>query len=259
MVADRDRGLRRRRVGRLAHELDAHELGGDRLAQIAEHGLEQLEGLGLVLVQRVALGIAAEADHRAQVVEIDQVLAPQMVERLQQDRLLDVIHDLGAEALGALGRRLVGGLEQALAHVLVVDALLLDPLLDRQVEVELGADRLGEAGRVPLLGIGLFGDVAGNEVLDHLVAHLGDRLGQALAVHQLETLLEDHLALVVHDVVIFEQVLADVEVARLDLLLRPLERLVDPGMDDRLAVLEAELGQHRIHAVGPEDAHQVVL
>ncbi len=49
------------------------------------------------------------------------------------------------------------------------------------------------------------------------------------------------LALVVHHVVEFEQVLADVEVARLDLLLRLLQRLVDPGMDDRLALLEAEL------------------
>ena len=43
------------------------------------------------------------------------------------------------------------------------------------------------------------------------------------------------------------------------LLLRLLERLVDPGMDDRLVLLEAELRQHAVHAVGPEDAHQVVL
>ena len=41
--------------------------------------------------------------------------------------------------------------------------------------------------------------------------------------------------------------------------LRPLDRLVDPGMDDRLVLLQAELGQHAVHAVGAEDAHQVVL
>ena len=79
------------------------------------------------------------------------------------------------------------------------------------------------------------------------------------AVHQLDALLEDDLALVVHHVVVFEQVLADVEVARLDLLLRLLQRLVDPGMDDRLAFLEAERLQHAVHAVGAEDAHQIVL
>ena len=74
-----------------------------------------------------------------------------------------------------------------------------------------------------------------------------------------DALLEDDLALVVHDVVEFQQVLADVEVARLDLLLGLLERLVDPGMDDRLALLEAQRLQHLVHALGTEDAHQIVL
>ena len=41
--------------------------------------------------------------------------------------------------------------------------------------------------------------------------------------------------------------------------LRALQRLVDPGMDDRLVLLEAELLQHAVHAVGAEDAHQIVL
>ena len=77
--------------------------------------------------------------------------------------------------------------------------------------------------------------------------------------HELAALLEHDLALVVHDVVVFQDVLADVEVARLDLLLRLLDRLVDPGMDDRLVLLEAELLQHAVHALGAEDAHQVVL
>ena len=77
--------------------------------------------------------------------------------------------------------------------------------------------------------------------------------------HQLEALLEDRLALVVHHVVVLEQVLADVEVARLDLGLRLLQRLVDPGMDDGLVLLEAERLQHAVHALRAEDAHQVVL
>ena len=50
-----------------------------------------------------------------------------------------------------------------------------------------------------------------------------------------------------------------VEVARLDLLLRLLQRLVDPGMGDRFAFLQAELLQHPVHAVGAEDAHQIVF
>ena len=93
-------------------------------------------------LQRVALGVAAEADDRAQVVEVDEVLAPQMVERLQQDRALDIGHDLGAEALGAVGGGGVGGGGDALAHLFLGDAFLLRPLVDRQVEVEAAGARL---------------------------------------------------------------------------------------------------------------------
>ncbi len=95
--------------------------------------------------------------------------------------------------------------------------------------------------------------------VDHVVAHVGDGVGDVFVVHQFEALLEDHLALIVHHVVVFEDVLADVEVARLDTALGALDGLGDPGMGDRLALLEAELAEHRVHAVDREDAHQVVL
>ena len=42
-------------------------------------------------------------------VEVDQMLAPQMVERLQHDRALDIGHHLGAETAGAVGGGSVGG------------------------------------------------------------------------------------------------------------------------------------------------------
>ena len=80
-----------------------------------------------------------------------------------------------------------------------------------------------------------------------------------VVLHPFDALVEDDLALVVHHVVELQDVLADVEVARLDLLLRLLQRLVDPGMDDRLVLLQAELGQHAVELVGAEDAHQVVF
>ncbi len=99
----------------------------------------------------------------------------------------------------------------------------------------------------------------GDDVLDKGVAHVGDGLGDAVVLHQIDALVEDHLALVVLDVVEFQEVLADIEVAGLDLLLRLLQRLVDPGMDDRLAVLEAEPGQHGVEPVGAEDPHQIVF
>src|SRR5205085_9862505 len=50
-----------------------------------------------------------------------------------------------------------------------------------------------------------------------------------------------------------------IEVARLDLLLCLLERLVDPRVNDRLVLLQAKLLQHSIKLVGAEDAHEVIF
>ncbi len=71
--------------------------------------------------------------------------------------------------------------------------------------------------------------------------HVGDGLVDRLVAHQIEPRSKMTCALVVHHVVVFQQVLADVEVARLDLLLRLFQRLVDPGMNDGLVLLETQL------------------
>ncbi len=86
-----------------------------------------------------------------------------------------------------------------------------------------------------------------------------DGLGNIGRRHQVAALFVDHLALIVHDVVKAQQCFADVEVARFDLALGLLERLVDPGMDDRFAFFQAQLLQHAVQALGPEDAHQIVF
>ena len=56
-------------VGRLLHDLDPHQLRGHRLAQLGDHRLEQVEGFRLVFVERIALAVAAQADHLAQMLE----------------------------------------------------------------------------------------------------------------------------------------------------------------------------------------------
>ena len=95
--------------------------------------------------------------------------------------------------------------------------------------------------------------------LDHVVAHILDDRLDDVGRHDLLALLVDDLALVVHDVVVFQQVLAHLEMLLLDLLLGAFQRLVDPGMDDRLALLDAQPLQHAVHALHAVDAHQVVF
>jgi hypothetical protein len=110
-----------------------------------------------------------------------------------------------------------------------------------------------------LLGIG-FGRTGGaDDVVDRLGAHILDHVADGVGVHDVGALFVDHLALIVHHVVIFDDLLADVVVARLDLLLRGLDRLGQPLAADRLAigdVVAHHLGEQRVRA---EDAQQIVV
>ena len=130
---------------------------------------------------------------------------------------------------------------------------------DRRLDVEDALDLALQRGRIPLLGVGIGRDALRHQLVDDLRAHVGHGLADIVVAHHVDALLEDDLALIVHHVVVLEHVLARVEVARLDLLLRLLQRLVDPGMRDGLAFLQAQLLQHAVHAVRAEDAHQVVF
>ena len=95
-----------------------------------------MEGFRFVFVERIALAVAAQADHLAQVLEHQQMLAPQMVEGLEQDRLLDVAHHVGTPLRDLGGHVLVGAALDAMQQLLVGDAFFLRPFIDRQIEPE---------------------------------------------------------------------------------------------------------------------------
>ena len=117
-------------------KLDVHQLAGHVLAQAPEHIFEQDEAFRLVLVQRIELPIGAEADHLTQMFERHDVLAPQMVERLQQNHFLDLAIEIGAKLRGlCFGIGIDGGLE-ALSDLFVSDAFLGGPGSDRKLEAE---------------------------------------------------------------------------------------------------------------------------
>src|SRR6185437_10115100 len=69
----------------------------------------------------------------------------------------------------------------------------------------------------------------------------------------------DHLALLVHHVVVLEEPLAGLEVLKLDALLRLLDRPRDERMREHLALLRTQPVHELRDALGAEQAHQVVL
>ena len=101
--------------------------------------------------------------------------------------------------------------------------------------------------------------VAAHDVVDLAAHHVLDRLADVARLEQLVALLVDDLALVVRDVVVLEQLLADVEVPRLDAVLGLRDRAVDDRMLDRLAFRHLEPLHDAAEALAAEDAQQRIL
>ena len=82
---------------------------------------------------------------------------------------------------------------------------------------------------------------------------------QSAPLRMLLAVAVDALALLVHDLVVFEQVLADLEVAFFDLLLGALDAARDHAALDGLALLHAQPGEDVLHPLAGEHPHQVVF
>ena len=149
---------------------------------------------------------------------------PARVDDAQHDLAFQVAHHVGAKQVLLLG---VDALE--ILGERVGDVFRLVVVLDRRdVEVAVA----GHAGgpRVDRLHVPVVERSAlGAVLLHHGGSGVGDDAGNAavhvLAVQDGVALLVDHLALQVHDVVVFEDVLTSCEVHRLDLTLRALNGL----------------------------------
>jgi len=91
-------------------------------------------------------------------------------------------------------------------------------------------------------------------------ADRANRVGDVRRVHELRALLIHDAALVVGDVVVLEELLADVEVVRFDLALRALDLPRQELALDRFAGFHAGARQHALDALRiAEDPHEVVF
>ncbi len=196
----------------------------------------------------------------AQVVECRQVLAPVRIEDLQHDVALVLAErSLGAgRQLGVVGR--LRFLDDAREQGLVLQVGFgFKPAAQRQLEVELGLERGFEAGDVPLLLDAFVGNVHAEHVVQHAAAQVGDARRDIARLEHLVPQGIDGPALVVADVVVLEQLLADVEVPRFDFSLRALDRARHHGMLDRLAFGHLQHHHDAVDALAGEDAQQRVL
>src|SRR4051794_17503034 len=241
-------------------DLDVEDVARELVPDVVHQRREHLEALVLVGHERVDLGEAAEVDALAQVVHVVQVLAPALVDDLEQHEALERAHELVAELLLAL----VVGIDDVLAD-LHDERLAVDPLLDvlglEGVLVHL-VELREQAVEVPVLGK-FSREVLAADALDRVRDLLAGGLRHVLALEDPVAVLVDDLALLVHHVVVLEDALADQEVLLLDLLLGVLDLLGEHlGLDRLLLALladRAQLVEDPVDPVAGEEAHEVVL
>ncbi len=214
--------------------------------------------LEAVLRQRVLLPQGAEVDALAQVVHVQQVLAPVDVDQLQQNPALQVAHHVGTQLRFAPVVGIHGVVLKAVEQFLAGERVVPHVVDAEGHRVQLR--HLGEhAIQVPVGHRGVLVLVAVHRLHQHLGDPVAGAVGQVGSLQHLPALGVHDLTLLVQHVVVLQHPLADVEVVFLHLLLGALDRLGEHLRVERKVVPRSQAVQHLVHAVAGEDADQVVL
>ena len=230
------------------------------------HAGEHVEAFAFVFDQRIFLAIPAQADAVAQLIHAEQMILPMMIDDLQQHHFFQDTASGPSPVPFPCVRRPRHWASSSSAQRVPSELLQVIrapcprwPCVDFQPE--LGMDRLGRDRPYPIPRDTV---LRGNRrrasdstrlpvIMSWTSPHRFSPRQDGAAV------LVDHFALLVHDVVVLEELFANFEIVRFDLLLRVRDRARDHAMLDRHAFFHAKF-EHQIgHALGSEDAHQIVF
>ena len=152
-------------------------------------------------------------DTLTQIVHRCQVLFPQGVQGLQHHTFLKVTHHLGTDhfffTLVSFYRALQNTFTQGLFMQL---RLFIQPLFDRQLEVEVVFQTLLQAFNIPHLFQRLRRNMRIDSRFKDVFADAVDGFADIRHVQQFVTLSVDRAALVVSHIIIFQQLLTNIEV-----------------------------------------------
>ena len=128
------------------------------------------------------------------------------------------------------------------------------PLPNRQRLAKLGFKFFFQARHIPLVFKTFRGNISVNNFLDHLITGYPYGLGDIIHSHQGIALVINNLALLISHIVIFQQLLAHIEITTLYLLLRILDRTRYPGMFYRLAFFHPKFFHQPSNPIGTKDS-----
>ena len=226
------------------------------LLNLGQHLLEQVIPLPLVLDQRADLGIGAQPNPFTQRLHGIQVVDPLPVDGLQEHQPFYLAELFYADLLlFAFVRSQRRGLQPLL------DVLAAGILCDRDVGQRRNQPRreLPQPLQIPLLGPGIGGTVGIHQSPQQPFDHVQHVLAYVVAEQGFAPLSVDDLALHVQDVIVFQHVLADVEVILLDFLLSVLDLPGHQPVLDRRVLVDAQPVHDRRHALAGKQPHQLVV
>ncbi len=112
---------------------------------------------------------------------------------------------------------------------------------------------------IPLIGKTACRNSLLDDLINGIIAHLAHRFADICGMHNLAPLGKHHLALIIHHIIISQQLFANFKIMGFNLGLGFLHRLVDPGMGNGLALFQPQLLQHTIQPLGAENTHQIIF
>src|SRR5215469_7696978 len=191
------------------------------------HVFEHVEGLALIFDQWIFLSVTSEADSLFEVIHIEQVVFPLLVEHAQHNHALVVAHGLGTDQLLLGFVALFQLVENRIAQLLPAQGVGFDAF-GKNVYPEASKDRVFKTFDVPIRRMCLYRNV----LLEKIAENSSDVIlqNEVLLIDAFEQATAEpvhRFPLLVHDVVVFEQVLASFEVLRLDRFLGLLDSPAD--------------------------------
>ena len=203
------------------------------------------------------MAVTAQTDPLFEVVHGKEVFLPLRIDGLKHDHLHEIIHQRRPEFRLLLFEvrhdfrddRFLGRLRGEIPALFG----------ESELQGKMSENPLIEALDIPLLGMAFFIDILRDDPFDHFFDHLLHIFPERLSLEDLFTLLVDHFSLAVHDVIVFEQVLADIEILSLDTLLGILDRLGNQPMFDRLSLLHTDPVHDRGDPFGAEYPEEIIL
>ncbi len=128
-----------------------------------------------------------------------------------------------------------------------------------QGQRELGLQLLLQPGYIPLLFNAHWWDKTVNSVIHHIPSDRGNRLANPIVREQLITLTVNYLALVISHIIVFEQLLSNVEVSPFNLPLGFFDSIGNHAVLDSFAPLHAKRLHEAFDPVRGEDTHQIIF